>query len=311
MAHGELDDALDALVRVEASAWRSGDPLLLRATAARCGELLDLSPCEPPTDLPSAGADPQTDATGLVALAFAEQFCLDVAAMDDLRRVEMTEALGHGAFDYVQAVYVFDYVPRVRAVLDALGDGRRGAFDPPVTTGAPTGTLWDAVEELLRAIGRLRGLDPVTSELVRLRGASQHNCRLCRSLRSRSAIMAGADDDLFALVEHPGSEQLSRRHRVALDLTDAIVWHPSRLDPDLVTAVRRELSGPERTELVLDVMRNAANKIAVALQADAAHVTEGVEIYDIDERGDAVYGLSLPEGSNLPAVDRTDRARRS
>ena len=41
-------------------------------------------------------------------------------------------------------------------------------------------------------------------------------------------------------------------------------------------------------------MRNAANKIAVALQADAPHVSDGVEIYDIDERGEAVYGLSLP-----------------
>ncbi len=300
MADAAFEEAFVALDRVEAAAWRAGDPALLRATATRCGVLLDLTPCIPPPDLAAGEADSTLGAAPRgVALTFAEQFCLDVAALDDMRRVEMTEVLGHGAFDYVQAVYVFDYLPRVRTVLQVLGGGPPGPVTPGAATriataGAPGGSLWDAVEELLRAIGRLRALDPVTSELVRLRGARQHNCRLCRSLRSRSAILAGADDDLFALVDHPASGQLSPRHRAALDLTDAIIWHPGRLDPDVVLAVRRELTASEWTELVLDVMRNAANKIAVALEADAPHVSEGVEIYDIDERGEAVYGLSLP-----------------
>ena len=33
--------------------------------------------------------------------------------------------------------------------------------------------------DFLPAVARMRALDPVTSELVRLRGAAQHNCRLC------------------------------------------------------------------------------------------------------------------------------------
>ena len=44
----------------------------------------------------------------------------------------------------------------------------------------------------------------------------------------------------------------------------------------------------EITEVVLDVVRNAANKIAVALGGDAPVVTEGVEFYDIDATGDVV-----------------------
>jgi alkylhydroperoxidase family enzyme len=294
MADGRLEEVFVALGRVEAAAWRAGDPALLRATAARCGELLELAPCTPPADLPEGDTGAVASAEGRAALAFAAQFCLDVATLDDLRRVEMTEALGHGAFDYVQAVYVFDYVPRVRTVLAELTGAPVVASVPPASDGTASGSLWAALEDLLRVIGRLRQLDAVTSELVRLRGAGQHDCRLCQSLRSRSAILAGADDDLFALVDHPGSDRLSPRHRAALDLTDAIIWHPARLDPDLVRAVERELTPPESTELVLDVMRNAANKIAVALQADTPHVTEGVEIYDIDELGEAVYGLSLP-----------------
>ena len=46
-------------------------------------------------------------------------------------------------------------------------------------------------------------------------------------------------------------------------------------------------------ELVLDIMRNAANKIAVAFRADEAHVTEGVEYYDVDDDGQLVYGLTI------------------
>jgi hypothetical protein len=36
------------------------------------------------------------------------------------------------------------------------------------------------------------------------------------------------------------------------------------------------------TELTLDIVRNSANKIAVAFGADGARVETGVEYYDID-----------------------------
>jgi alkylhydroperoxidase family enzyme len=253
--------------------------------------VLELPPCPVPPEL-AVESDAATDSS-TAALAFAEQFCIDVASLDDDSRDAMTAALGASAFDYVQALYVFDYIPRVRAVLAEVAGPLDRAPRKPLTADTDDG-IWPAVDAFLRSVGRLRALDPVTSELVRLRGARQHNCRLCQSLRSRSAMLAGADDELFALVDEPGGASLSSRHRAALDLTDAVIWHPARVDADLVAAVRRELTPVEWTELVLDVMRNAANKIAVALQADAPHVTEGIEIYDIDDDGDAVYGLALP-----------------
>jgi alkylhydroperoxidase family enzyme len=283
------DEAFASLTRLEAHAWRSGDSVLLRATADRCARTMDLTPSMPPADL--AGATEAPDEVWGAPLTFATQFCVDVASVDELTRVQMTEALGPAAFDYVQALFVFDYAPRVRAVLSALGDVPGGVADD--VPGEPA-SLWEGLDEFLRSVGRLQALDPVTSELVRLRGARQHDCRLCQSLRSRSAIRAGADDALFSLVDHPGSGELSARQRAALELTDAMIWRPARLDPLLVAAVRQELRADERVELVLDVMRNAANKIAVALRADAPHVSSGVEIYDIDADGDAVYGLSLP-----------------
>ncbi len=53
----------------------------------------------------------------------------------------------------------------------------------------------------LPAVAALRALDPVTTEVVRLRGAAQHNCRLCKSLREGDALDAG------------GSESMYERHR--------------------------------------------------------------------------------------------------
>jgi len=41
------------------------------------------------------------------------------------------------------------------------------------------------------------------------------------------------------------------------------------------------------------VTRNALNKIAVALGADAPHVDEGIEVYDIGPDGSLVYGVPL------------------
>jgi hypothetical protein len=45
----------------------------------------------------------------------------------------------------------------------------------------------------------------------------------------------------------------------------------------------------ETLELTLDVMRNASNKIAVSLAADAPRVSEGTERYLIDADGQTVF----------------------
>jgi alkylhydroperoxidase family enzyme len=86
---------------------------------------------------------------------------------------------------------------------------------------------------------------------------------------------------------------LSARHRAALALTDAMIWTPAHLDPSMIEAVRQHFSPAEAVALVLWVARNSTNKIPVALAADEANITEGIEIYDIDETGELVYGLTV------------------
>ena len=55
-----------------------------------------------------------------------------------------------------------------------------------------------------------------------------------------------------------------------------------------MAGVREHFTEEEAFELTLDVMRNACNKIMVALGADAAQVAEGTELFRVDADGQTV-----------------------
>jgi alkylhydroperoxidase family enzyme len=147
-----------------------------------------------------------------------------------------------------------------------------------------TGDLWPTLEEFMRVVALQAALDPVTTELVRLRGARFHQCRVCQSRLSLKAVDASGDASRFEADAAPASA----REHAALDLADLLVTQPVLIDDELTARVRAELTDAEITELVLDVVRNAANKIAVALGGDAPVVSEGIEFYDIDGTGEVV-----------------------
>ena len=223
--------------------------------------------------------------------AMARQFATDVSAVDDLMRERFTRACGGSMFEAAQTIFIADLAPRVMVALDALaGAGGRWSDTAPVEVDGAT--FWSSIEGFLRVVYRMDALDPVLSEVVRLHGARQHNCRLCQSIRSRPALVAGADEELFDAIDGKGWTGLPARARTALALTDAMIWHPGSLPDVLMADVRRDFRPAEAVEIVLDVMRNAANKIAVALAADAPHVSSGIEVYEIDLDGVAHYGLA-------------------
>jgi hypothetical protein len=60
----------------------------------------------------------------------------------------------------------------------------------------------------------------------------------------------------------------------------------------LPSQVRAAFSPEEALEIVLDVSRNAANKIAVALGADQPNVADGIEYFDTDRGGELILGRS-------------------
>jgi len=220
------------------------------------------------------------------ARALVDQFVVDVGSITESQRTAAFAALGDQAFGFVQVVYVCDFDARLRAAWRQLF-GTEAAPSPQVV-GAD---LWSALEEFMRTVARMQSVDPLTSELVRLRGARAHRCRLCQSLRSRRAANDGADESVYDQIDRFESSALAPRHKTALRLVDAVLWQPMIFPSDLTTQVFEHFTANEIVELVFDIARNAANKIAVAFAADAPHVTEGIELYDIDERGEVTYGL--------------------
>ena len=144
----------------------------------------------------------------------------------------------------------------------------------------------------MRAVARLGALDPLTSEMVRLRGARSHRCRVCQSRRSARAAAEGADESVYDQIDHFESSGLAEPHKAALRLVDAMLSQPRAYPSEMIADLRAWFSPAEIVEIVLDVARNAANKIAVAFAADTPNVSEGVELYDIDERGDVIFGLT-------------------
>jgi hypothetical protein len=297
-------EAARALRVIEVTAWDQAGAIglldLTELIGRVCGSTLGLAPLAPPTTVAPGrwSAAPGEDWRSLpdltdadrAGLRFAEQFSLDVGSITEAERNDFLRNFTTRAGVVAPIIYVMDFLPRVWASFDALF-GAGGAAGSP--TASAEGGIWAAVDGLIRTVPRLDALDPLTTELVRLRGARQHRCRICQSLRSRPALLAGAEDADFAAVDDHEHSELGPLAKAALAFTDAMVWTPAHLDAGMILALEQQTSDAQRVELVLDVARNALNKIAVALDADAPHVEDGIEIFDVDANGDLIYGLSL------------------
>jgi alkylhydroperoxidase family enzyme len=298
---------------------------LVRVT---CAGALSLPPL--PSEVPVSG--PESEAESAV-VDFAEQFAVDVTGISGSLRGRLLSGLGEKAFRTAVLMYVADFVPRVRAGLDALGLGSGfdaagpgsgsdalglGSGSDALGLGSGSDALglgsgwdvlglgsgldgsvsWDHVSdpadvvfnEFLPAVARLGALDPLTAEVVRLRGAGQHRCRLCNSLREGAALDAGGSETLYGDIErYDTSLLLSDRHKAALRYADALIWSPAAISADVASEVGHHFSDEEAVELTLDVMRNASNKIAVSFAADTPRVENGTEVYRILPDGQLEY----------------------
>jgi alkylhydroperoxidase family enzyme len=291
-------DAFDALDRVAASVRGTVDPGLVELARRHIGGLLGSTS----GDLEGGVGQGQTavsarwpsaagpSPTERICIEVTEQFVLDVGSTTPTQRAALTNALGTDAFGFVQVLYALESSVRVRRALSQLF-----GVELPLPSGAKgeeTTTLWSALEELMRVVAGMSALDALTTELVRLRGARAHDCRLCRSRRHVVAIEAGADEATFDQIDRYESSDLRERHKVALRLTDAMIWQPATYPDELASQVRAAFTPQEALEIVLDVSRNAANKIAVALGADQPNVVDGIEYFDTDNGGGLILGVS-------------------
>jgi alkylhydroperoxidase family enzyme len=300
-----------AFARLQTDVWAMATPDLLALVDLRIAQLLGdgsglrngpLLSVGRRRDLPRWPTSPEFHDDERACLGFTEQFVIDVAGVDDRLRGELASAVGPtGVLDFVVALFVLDYGRRVAMVLgglfpdeprlDSVEADRRGAGEAGGAGSVDGSALLGAFDELSRTVALLEAVDPVTTELVRLRGARRHNCRLCQSTRSARALQAGADETLLGTTEHYEASDLAESQKVALRLTDAMIIEPGSVDAGLADQVHRWFTPVQVVELVMDVMRNSGQKVAVALAADDPHVSTGTERFEISSRGDVEYLL--------------------
>lgn len=223
------------------------------------------------------------------ALALTEQFVIDVTGVLSGPLGASAEALGAEIGPFVQALYLVDVGQRVDVVLGSLvGESITSDSWAWGASGEIPPDPMDAIMRLLAAVGRMQSVDPVTKELVRLRGARVHQCRRCQSVRSVAALRAGAEDTLLNAADPRSFASLSAGTCAALDLVDATFVGQPALGTDLVDRLTQTYTTSELVELSCYLMRNACNKIPVAFGVDGAIVEEGFEYQIIDASGETV-----------------------
>lgn len=307
--------ASGALARLEAAIWSAADELGIRSLVDSIVTLVAgqhglHALGAPAPGVAAAGSDGSSLAPGgssagevkEIGRAFAERMSFNVASLDDKLRQDFLATYGPSAFPIAQIIYVADFLPRILHALEELDAGTYAEesaeleCDSPgaATESTAVEALGAAFDEWIRVVPRLEGLDPVLTELVRLRGAGHHECRVCQSIRYLPALEAGAADSLMDSVITQASAAQTPAQAAALAFADELLATPGRLSHDVLRAVKDNFLAAAQVELVLDIARNATNKLAVAFAADAPRVETGFEICAADENGELRYGLPDP-----------------
>jgi len=227
-----------------------------------------------------------------IGLHFAEQMSFDVTRIDDQQRQKFLTTFGGDAVTLVQIFYVADMIPRVRFALDTIFGESPAATPRHPAEEAPG--LEEAFNEWIASVPLLESLDPILTEVVRLRGAGFHQCRLCQSIRYLPALEAGAPDPMLENAIHGAPTESDPRTATALRFVDQVLAHPGRLTQATIDGIKTNFDPPTLTELVLDIARNATNKVAVAFGADSPRVESGFEICEVQPDGSTRYGLADP-----------------
>ena len=146
--------------------------------------------------------------------------------------------------------------------------------------------LYALLGEYQNTVVRSTHLDVVTQELIRLRCARQHDCRICQTLRLADAQQSGVDEDMESKIDFYETSDLSDRHKTALRLVDAFIWRPQDMSDELVAQAHEYFSDAELAEILVDITKWSTQKIHVTLGID------GADHVQTDERGVAYFVFS-------------------
>src|SRR5207245_6112317 len=120
-------------------------------------------------------------------------------------------------------------------------------WTPPLIDSLRVGdaTPADLLAAYQEAVVRGSTLDPLTTELVRLRCARTHRCRICQTLRLADARAAGVDEAITAQIDFYEHSDLPDRAKVALRVTDSFITQPDILSDALAGQARASFEPAE------------------------------------------------------------------
>jgi hypothetical protein len=159
----------------------------------------------------------------------------------------------------------------------------RPAADDPSATD-----LDRAASSFAATAMRATSVDPVTTELVRLRCAQYHDCRLCASLRLDDARDT-VDEAMTAKIARYETSDLPDSTKAALRLADTVIIHPNSVDPALYGQLREHFSDEQIAELLIDIMKWSYQKVHVSLRLETPP-WDGLNTLSFDESGHHVIG---------------------
>ena len=298
-------EACGLLVMLNERVWQAGPPVLLELVRVRAAQLIgnpaalrvrspsaDVVPEAKIRALPDYPGSPQFSPAERDTVAFAEQFLIDVAGTTEAARAGLTRHFGPtGARALVSAIYVVEFTQRLQMIAGRVLDDDECPVPVARPAAAGDGAPADLLGAYQQAVVRGSTLDPVTTELVRLRCARTHRCRICQTLRLADARAAGVDETIAAQIDFYERSDLTDRAKVALRVTDAFITRPDLLSGAAAEQARTAFEPSELASLCLDITKWSTQKIHVALGTDGADGLQtdgdGVAVFGFDETGRA------------------------
>ena len=191
-------EACGLLTALNERVWQAGDPVLLELVRVRVAQLIGNPGV---VALAASSASSASLVAEQDVVDFAEQFVIDVSGTTEEMREGLTARFGaDGARELVTAIYVVEFTQRLQLIAARLLDDAFAGV-PGGTSAVSDASATGLLNAYQAAVVRGSALDPVTTELVRLRCARTHNCRICQTLRLADARAAGVDETMTAKVD--------------------------------------------------------------------------------------------------------------
>jgi hypothetical protein len=162
------------------------------------------------------------------------------------------------------------------------------------------GQFDEAIANFAASVVRAKTVDPITTEMVRLRCAQIHDCRLCSSVRNEEALDEGFDESLQRKIANYEQGDFEPAVKAALRLCDMMILTPSLAGPELKRELGQYYDAGQIAEIMLDVMKWSQQKALVALRLETPP-WDGTLVLSFDEDGRPHFGGLAYGGDVDPA----------